>query len=406
MPITVRPMQPADAERLVRTDFRAFGVGISEVPAGVTRLTEVFETDRFVVALDGADLVGNGGAFSFDLTVPGGATLPVSAITWIAVLPTHRRRGVMRSVMDALADDARSRGEAAMILVASEGSIYSNVGYGAATQWRQTELETRRIRFRPDLPAPAGRVRFVEPEDAVKVLGPIHDEVRLLTPGEISRTEDWWTGHVTEGPHRLSFFVVHTDDDGHDDGYAAYKITERWHHGHPGHLCEVEYFGAATPEAHAALWRYLCSLDLVSEVTTRCLAPDDPLPLLVENPRLVRTTEVNDGIWHRLLDTPAFLSARRYAVDDELVLDVTDDEPGVSGRWRVAGGRDAATCAATDLPADLSLSPRTLSAIAIGAAPVHQQARAGHITASDSAAIDRLARFLRWEPVPWCGTNF
>ena len=180
MPITVRPMEPADAERLVRTDFRAFGVGISEVPAGVTRLTEHFETDRFVVALDGTDLVGNGGAFTFDLTVPGGAMVPVSAVTWIAVLPTHRRRGVMTSVMDALVDDARARGEVALVLIASEGSIYSHVGYGAATQWRRVDLATRRIRFRADRPPPGGTVRFVEPEDALE--GPRPDPRRRARP--------------------------------------------------------------------------------------------------------------------------------------------------------------------------------------------------------------------------------
>ena len=70
--------------------------------------------------------------------------------------------------------------------------------------------------------------------------------MRALTPGEVSRTEGWWRGHATEPPRLISFFVVHTDDDGRDDGYAAYKITERWHNGHPDHLCEVEYFGVAT----------------------------------------------------------------------------------------------------------------------------------------------------------------
>ena len=51
-----------------------------------------------VVACDGADVVGMAAYVDLELTVPGGAVLPMAGVTWVAVSPTHRRRGVLRAM--------------------------------------------------------------------------------------------------------------------------------------------------------------------------------------------------------------------------------------------------------------------------------------------------------------------
>ena len=38
-------------------------------------------------------------AYSFQVTVPGGAAVPAAGVSWVGVLPTHRRRGVLRALM-------------------------------------------------------------------------------------------------------------------------------------------------------------------------------------------------------------------------------------------------------------------------------------------------------------------
>ncbi len=405
MPIEVRPFCDDDIVGLVHADFRAFGVSLNETDATIERLKIGFELDRFVVACDGEEIVGNGGAYTMDLTLPGGAMAPVSGVTWIGVQPTHRRRGVMKSVMDALVADAVDRGELAMVLIAAEGSIYQNVGYGIGTQWRHTSIDTRRVEFRPDVPI-TGRLRFVGPDDALAAVAPIHDRCRAQTPGELSRSDAWWRGHVTEGPKRTTFYVVHEDDHGVADGYVAYQITERWGNLEPGHLCELDYLAASTPEAHAALWNFMLSLDLVSQVETFALPPDDPLPLLVDDPRQIRTADLTDAVWVRLLDVAGWFGARRYAVAEDLVIEVSGDVPAVSGRWQISGGPDHAECVASTRAADVSMSPETLSAIALGASPVTQYARAGKIAEGTAGAVARLATFLAWQPVPYSGTNF
>src|SRR5580693_3248360 len=56
------------------------------------------ELDRCTAAFDGADPVGTATVFSFRMTVPG-AQLPTAGVSWVSVLPTYRRRGIMGSLI-------------------------------------------------------------------------------------------------------------------------------------------------------------------------------------------------------------------------------------------------------------------------------------------------------------------
>ena len=71
---------------------------------------------------------------TFDVSVPGGATVPAAGVSVVGVLPSHRRRGVLNAMMHALLDDSRRRGDALACLWASEGTIYGRFGYGLAAR--------------------------------------------------------------------------------------------------------------------------------------------------------------------------------------------------------------------------------------------------------------------------------
>ena len=59
--------------------------------------------------------------------------LPAAGVTFVAVLPTYRRRGVLSSLMRRQLADVRDRGEPLAILWASEAVIYGRYGYGRAS---------------------------------------------------------------------------------------------------------------------------------------------------------------------------------------------------------------------------------------------------------------------------------
>ena len=73
------------------------------------------------------------GHYRFTMTAPGGAGLEVPGVTWVSVLPTHRRRGVLTALMDRQIEGYEAAGRSCAVLMASEGSIYRRFGYGVAT---------------------------------------------------------------------------------------------------------------------------------------------------------------------------------------------------------------------------------------------------------------------------------
>ncbi|CAM5252473.1 N-acetyltransferase Eis [Streptomyces tendae] len=145
---------------------------------------ELTQVDRSIGVRegDGEDgaWVGTAGAFAFRMTVPGGARVAAAGVTMVSVAATHRRRGVLTSMMRRQLDDVRAWGEPLAVLTASEPAIYGRFGYGAATFALNAEIDTSRVR----LSVPAGtddvRLRYEAPADVL-------DAVRRCTRG-------WWRG--------------------------------------------------------------------------------------------------------------------------------------------------------------------------------------------------------------------
>ena len=79
------------------------------------RFTERMDIDRVHAAWDGDRIVGGAGAFTYRMSIPGGA-IPTAGVTIVGVLPTHRRRGVLTALMRDQLADCRARGESAAYL--------------------------------------------------------------------------------------------------------------------------------------------------------------------------------------------------------------------------------------------------------------------------------------------------
>src|SRR4029453_2565380 len=62
------------------------------------RHKKMLPLDRFYVAYDDGVPVGTAGDYPFIMTVPGGE-LATAGVTWVGVLPSHRRRGILTQMM-------------------------------------------------------------------------------------------------------------------------------------------------------------------------------------------------------------------------------------------------------------------------------------------------------------------
>lgn len=355
--VEIRTPSEDDVDAFARLDGRIFGY-VWE-PADLARQRALIDVERFRIAVDDGALVGVAGSFGLQMTVPGGASVPTGGVTWVGVSVTHRRQGLLTRLMDAVHADIDARGEALAALTASEGGIYERFGYGIATQRRVTLIERRRAELAGPFRPRSQALRIVEHDDPSlpDELARRWDRFRHLRAAEIDRSPAWHRARIGDQGAAATFVL-------HDDGFAAWKVTAKWNEGHPAHELEVLDLAAATPEAHATLWNAVLSVDLVGTVRSRILAPDDPLPFLLVDPRLVRTIDLNDFVWCLPRDVVACFAARTYGTDDELVVESD------GGRWRIGSGGCRRVRSRPDLVAEraalgpllMGVPPTTLAA--------------------------------------------
>ncbi len=366
------------------------------------------EIDRCLAAFDGDDMVGTSGALSFRIVVPGGGVVPAAGVTGVSVMPSHRRQGLLRSMMAELLDDARRRQEPLAALWASESAIYGRFGYGTAIEGADLMIERPYAALRQDV-ASVGRVRIIGEAEARLVLPGIYERVSASIPGTILREQADWDlyfydpEHWREGASALRFAVL--EDDGARLGFVRYRQRATWEDAHAKHTLHVEDLQAADGAGYATLWRFCIGIDLVATIKAHNCRLHEPLPLLLADPRRVQRN-VADKIWLRILDLERALSARRYTVDGEIVLDVKDDfVPDAQGRYLLRGGPDGAECVRTDAEADLTISTTDLAAAYLGGSRIRTLGWLGRVQ-GEPQTVELAHRMFDWPVEPWCTVFF
>jgi len=415
----IRPIADDEYAAFRRVHDHSFNSGPAPA-ARWPRLRRQFEADRSLAAFDpglpsGQGLVGTTGVYTFRMAVPG-AVLPVAGVSAVSVLPTHRRRGILRALMTRQITDIAARGEEPIAaLWASETPLYGRYGYGRASMHGFLKFGRGEGALSALAPAdPELTLRLAEPAEVTADLAKVYETVLLGQPGFFSRDEDWWE-RVLDDPaeerHGASpLRCLLAADPAGLRGYALYRSTPGWEQGTvlPDGTLSVWELIAADPAAGAALWRDLLSRDLVSNVTADLRPADDPLLYQLHDARRARL-RLSDNLWVRVIDLPAALAGRRYAAPAEVVLEVSDDLlPGNAGRWRLrtAGPDGAAECARTDAAADIALDVRDLGAAYLGGTRLAALAAAGRVGELRPGAIGRLSTAMSWDPAPWCPRIF
>ncbi len=408
MGIEIRSIVPDEFEAFRRTLGYAFNFDPDEEDVG--RFRERLELERTVAAFDDREMVGTGGAFSLQLTVPGGtAPVPTGGTTVIAVRPTHRRRGVLRSIMDFHLAEVAERDEPVAALWASDSGIYGRFGYGPASHRFELEIDKHHVAFAGD--PPPGQVDLRPVDVVLPELRAVYDRVATRRPGMFARDERWWELVTLLDPEKWRDgyserrYAVYRGPAGEPEGYALYRTKEKWERGHGAGSARIVELIAATAAAAGGLWRYLCSLDLVAELTYWNAPIDHELPWLVANPRRIHA-KVQDALWVRLMDVPAALSARRYRVPGRMVIEVVDDTwPPAAGVYELEGGPDGAECKPTDAEPELRLDAMALGALYLGGNEVATLARTGHVDADPDVA-EHADLMFGWHEAPWCQEVF
>jgi predicted acetyltransferase len=399
MDVEYRAITEAEFDAFARVGRVAFGAPplSPDTPLDFARS----ELDRTCAAFVGDELVGTGRNYSLELTVPGGATVPVAGVSWISVLPSHRRRGVLTGMMASLRDDAAAHGEAISVLTASEGGIYGRFGYGIGT-WRQRIHVDRAHSAFVSSPRDDGRIRYVDRADALERFPAVYERARRLRPGMMSRAALWWeeSFHHFAPPTSACFFVLHEGADGAADGFLTYEISGDFALGINEKELRVLDFVAETPEARALLWQFVFGVDLVETVVGWLVPVDEPLRFLLADPRRFRVDAVNDHLWVQIVDISRALEARRYSTIDRIVFEVHDGPTAT--RVALDGGPDGVECRPSSAEPDLVLGLSQLGSIYLGGVRAEWHAAAGRVEERTPGAIARVDAMFASYPAPSC----
>ncbi|MEV5943382.1 GNAT family N-acetyltransferase [Streptomyces sp. NPDC051994] len=369
----------------------------------------VLRCDR-VGAYDGDALVGFLVAHRFTLSIPGGE-LPCPGLTFVSVAPTHRRRGVLSGMIAELFRRCADHARPVVALWASEAAIYGRFGFGAGTYATSVEIDSTRplaLRVDPD----RRPLRLIDADDAPAELGPYYEATRTRRAGRIARDSARWRGE----------WLPETDEDDEElgpprivglgaideplAGYAIYR-TRREDDPAKSGTVQVAELEADTAAGEAALWNYLAGIDLTGTVRAWGLAPDDPLLLFAADRDQVKAVAEFPALWLRLVDVRAALTARSWAAEAFLVLEVRDDRvPANAGRFRLAASPHTCTYEATAAAPDLSLDVRDLAACYLGGTEFRRLVLAGLVTEHTPGAAAALDAALRTAELPHTADEF
>ena len=411
-PYPIRPIGPDEFDDFHLVEQHGFNAGpMSESDRQLVQTR--FEWDRSLAAFDGSSPVGIAGAYSFQMCVPGQEILPAAGVTWVSVLPTYRRRGVLTSIMRRQLADIRDRGEPFAVLWASEAAIYSRFGYGRASWHLGLTARRGEGAVAKSVRADGGlSLRLADPAAALPELAKVFDTVLPSRPGLFVRSEQWWQQVIydpaddRQGASPLRCLLA--EDDSGPRGYALYSATDHWEEFIPSNVLTVRELMAADPAASAALWADLLSRDLTSEFRMPRRPVDDALLYQLADPRRARP-QLSDGLWVRIVDVPSALAGRRYSGPVDVVIEVRDDIlPSNAGRWRLTTGVDGvATCVpAEGSAADVAMDVTQLGATYLGGTRLAALAEAGLVAELRPGAVRPLSTAMSWDPAPWCPLVF
>jgi predicted acetyltransferase len=400
----VRPLSDRDLPELFQLDNAAFHIDapqdflddVVRPMIEVGRLTGVRDPES------NGSLVGSAAILSKQLTFPGGQVHPVAAVTYVAVRAGWRRRGILTALMrDQLHGLHERAGEAVAILTASEGVIYGRYGYGRAIDAAEITLPHGAAFAATVRTAP---VRAVDGATAAASARRLWDRVAPATPGHLSRADGIWHARFAEHD-----FMRQGRSErrwaAHADGVVGYRVRPSWVDRDGRWTVVVTDLIAATPLAHASLWRFLLDLDLTDRVEYPLGWPDDPVQDLLADRRSL-TQVPHDHVWLRIVDLDRAVALRGYSVAAAVDVEIADDVcPWNAGTWRLELGPDGGRATRVTGTADVRMHARDLGACLLGGPPLARLA-AGGLVGGTPEAVRRLGLALSAPVAPWCPEGF
>ncbi len=401
MGVTIRTIADDEIPAFRAAIMMAFGDDMDVDPNGPERTRALLQPSQMWAAFNGSTIAGTAATIEFGVVVPGGTVVPMAGLTAVMVRPTHRRRGLLRQLMQHHLDDARTRSYPLSGLWSSEASIYGRFGYGLAAE--RDVLEVPDARMVQIAPRELDALEWIDEPHARQVLPAIYERATALRPGALTRSEVWWRERrfleapFMRGGASLRRHAVARRKDALV-GYIQFRQRSVWTDDLPAGKVEIIELVGIDARAEATLWQLALNVDLFPHVSWWNAPTDDVLAWAVTNPRQVKRRRT-DALWLRIEDIGPALERRTYGDDGELRMSIDGEV------WKlvVHEGR-VAQCVRSDAP-ELVMHRDALGALYLGGVSATRLARVERIAGS-AEALTRADRMFASAVPPWCPELF
>ena len=339
-----------------------------------------------------------------------GATIPVAGVSMVGTFPTHRRRGHLRKVTEKHFKQLYRRGERPIsALFASMAAIYQRYGYGIVSFKNSYTFEPRHLQFSDARPV-AGN--FWEAGDKEK--GTMLDLYRRFSKDKVGYLQRNEAMEVAPGAPMTVLAFPRTPmplikviywEEGEPLGYIIYHVENDNRPGMGQRLVirDIVWLAAS---AYRAIWDYLANMDLVGEISWGWIPPDDPLPHLLLEPRMLKVTS-SDGLLARIVDVEKALAMRPYSEEGALTFEIIDDLcPWNSGRWKLETSAAGTNMSKTREEPQLTMPVSTLTMLMFGQISASEAARMARLDVHDNNALALWDKVMRTPYRPFCADIF
>jgi len=337
-----------------------------------------------------------------------GSETPVAAISGVATLPIYRRRGHLRKLVTNHFERLHEHGEQSIaILWAGRAAIYQRYGYAVVSTCKAYKVEPQYLEFTLAQSVP-GAFREVGDDD-FRLVEELYQSFRAERTGYLHRTPLSWERNILTPPPKPWRGVlgkVVYEEEGKPLGYLVYtiEIVNQPVHREPNLI--IRDLVWLETSAYRAMWSYLSHMDSVGNILWQNVPPDDPLPHLLLEPRMLNVT-LGDGIMARIVDVERALTLRRYPVAGTLTFEVLDELcPWNHGRWQLETSATEASACRTNTSPQLRMPVSTLAMIIFNQISATEAARMGCLDVLEPGALSLWDAVMRTAYRPFCADEF
>lgn len=284
-------------------------------------------------------------------------TFPMGGIASVATWPEYRRQGLVAQLLTHALQQMKERGQIWSFLHPFKFSFYRKFGWELFTEFKQYEILT------DQLPAASPTNGRVVKEENLDVYKQVYAAYASRFNGPLVRDQAWWEWNVMTLKNANGMHFVYYDENGAAKGYILYSVKQR--------IMTIQELVYLDDEARRGLWTFIRNHDSMIDKAVWKAPVSDPLPLLVDNPRIKQ--EIVPYFMARVVDAESVLRDYPFAATGETTevqLKLRDEyAPWNNGLYtvRIAGDGRALVNRASEQPGevgdDLVCDIQTLSAL-------------------------------------------